>query len=232
MALTVDSTLDEIARIHESKPLFGHPLWTEWGAGELSRTQLRECVKQAGIIPLHNHNYHGRLYVVCPDPKWRERIAEVCYEEGTGRLYANGISHHELYVRLAEALDIGREELYATAYCSGALAFKAYFSAVCGRDFLEGVSAHMLAAEAPVPAHGSRRADALRHHYGLSDDDVMFFTVHEVADEDHAGIGRELLSEFARSEADFRRVLRTVGECLDMMKLMYDSIYETVKATP
>ena len=230
MSLTVETTLAEIAEIHKSKPLFGHPLWTEWGAGTLSREQLQECVKQVGIIPLHNHNYHGRLYVVCPDPKWRVRIAEVCYEEGTGRLYADGVSHHELYVKFAQALGISREDLYATRYCSGAVAFKAYFSAICEKDFLEGVSAHMLAAEAPVPAHGSKRADALRTHYGLSDDDVTFFSVHEVADDDHSGIGRELLSEFANTEEDFQRVLQTVGECLDMMKLMYDSIYDTVKA--
>jgi pyrroloquinoline-quinone synthase len=230
MSLTVETTLAEIAEIHKSKPLFGHPLWTEWGAGTLSRKQLQECVKQVGIIPLHNHNYHGRLYVVCPDPKWRVRIAEVCYEEGTGRLYADGVSHHELYVKFAQAVGISREDLYATRYCSGAVAFKAYFSAICEKDFLEGVSAHMLAAEAPVPAHGSKRADALRTHYGLSDDDVTFFSVHEVADDDHSGIGRELLSEFANTEEDFQRVLQTVGECLDMMKLMYDSIYDTVKA--
>jgi pyrroloquinoline-quinone synthase len=230
MSLTVETTLAEIAEIHKSKPLFGHPLWTEWGAGTLSRKQLQECVKQVGIIPLHNHNYHGRLYVVCPDPKWRVRIAEVCYEEGTGRLYADGVSHHELYVKFAQAVGISREDLYATHYCSGAVAFKAYFSAICEKDFLEGVSAHMLAAEAPVPAHGSKRADALRTHYGLSDDDVTFFSVHEVADDDHSGIGRELLSEFANTEEDFQRVLQTVGECLDMMKLMYDSIYDTVKA--
>ena len=230
MSLTVESTLAEIAEIHKSKPLFGHPLWTEWGAGTLSREQLQECVKQVGIIPLHNHNYHGRLYVICPDPAWRVRIAEVCYEEGTGRLYADGVSHHELYVKFAAALGISREELYATRYCSGAVAFKAYFSQICEKNFLEGVSAHMLAAEAPVPAHGSKRADALRNHYGLTDDDVAFFSVHEVADDDHSGIGRELLSEFAHTEEDFQRVLRTVAECLDMMKLMYDSVYDTVKA--
>jgi len=40
----------------------------------------------------------------------------------------------------------------------------------------------------------------------------------------------DLLSEFATSEEDFQLVLKTVGECLDMMKLMYDSIYDTVKA--
>ena len=52
----------------------------------------------------------------------------------------------------------------------------------------------MLAAEGPVPAHGSRRADALRKYYRLTDEDVRFFTVHQTADEDHTSIGKELLA--------------------------------------
>ena len=227
---TIERTLDDIAAIHRRKPLFAHPLWAAWVEGRLSRPQLREAVKQVGIIPLHNHNYHGRLYVICPDPRWRARIAEVAYEEGTGRLYSDGVSHHELYMRFAEALGIGRKDMYATRYCAGALAFREYFSQVCGRNFLEGVSAHMLAAEAPVPRHGSRRADALRRHYGLDDDAVKFFTVHEVADADHSNIGEELLREFARTDDDHRLVIKTVEEMLDMMKLMYDDIHRTVQA--
>ena len=128
--------------------------------GKLSREQLKEEVRQEGIIPLHNHNYHGRLYVVCPDPKWRARIAEVCFEEGTGRLYANGFSHNDLYLRFGEALGISRDEMWSTRYCAGALALKAYFSDICRRSFLEGVSAHMLAGEAPAPAHVGSRGDA------------------------------------------------------------------------
>jgi len=230
MVMAAEAVLQEIDAIHQRKPLFGHRLWTEFCDGVLSLDQVRETVRQLGIIPLHNHNYHGPLYVVCPDPKWRARIAEVCYEEGTGRLYAGGVSHNELYLRFAEGLGISRDEMWNTDYCAGALAFKAYFSDVCGRDFLEGVSAHMLAAEGPVPAHGSRRADALRKYYGLSDEDVLFFTVHETADEDHTGIGKELLGEFAKSEDDTQRVLRTVEKTIDMMLLMYDDMYRRVEA--
>ncbi|MSP51418.1 MAG: hypothetical protein EXQ91_03370 [Alphaproteobacteria bacterium] len=223
-------TLAEIASIHRRKPLFSHPLWTAWVNGTLTKPQLCETVKQAGIIPLHNHHYHGRLYIVCPDPKWRARIAEVAYEEGTGRLYSDGVSHHELYLQFGEALGIRRKEMYATSYCGGALAFREYFSMICERSFLEGVSAHMLAAEAPVPRHGSKRADALRRHYGLDDKAVKFFTVHEVADEDHSNVGEDLLREFAKTESDHALVLKTVEEMLDMMKFMYDDIFRTVSA--
>ncbi|MGH6797641.1 MAG: hypothetical protein ACREDI_04590 [Roseiarcus sp.] len=35
--------------------------------------------------------------------------------------------------------------------CAVAVAFKAYFEQICGKTLLEGVSAHMLAGEAPIP---------------------------------------------------------------------------------
>jgi pyrroloquinoline-quinone synthase len=234
MTISVDGVLQEVEAIHQRKPRFGHPLWTEFCDGKLSKEQVKAFAKQNGIIPLYNHNYHGRLYVICPDPQWRARIVEVCYEEATGRLYAGGVGHNELYLRYGEALGISRDEMWNADYCAGALAFKAYFSEVCGRDFLEGVSAHMLAAEGSAHtvtnAHGSRRADALIKYYGLTDEGVRFFTVHQSADEDHTSIGRELLGHFAKTDDDVRRVLKTVEETLDLMLLMYDDMYRLVKA--
>ena len=91
MNLDVDKTLARIDEMHAQNRFWKQPMWQGLIEGTLSRPMVREFARQHGIIPLHNHNYHGRLYVVCPDPKWRERIAEVCYEEGTGRLYADGV---------------------------------------------------------------------------------------------------------------------------------------------
>jgi pyrroloquinoline quinone (PQQ) biosynthesis protein C len=229
MALGVDETLREIDEIHRRYPVYHHPLFSEIVEGTLSREQLKEKVRQEGIIPLHNHNYHGRLYVICPNPKWRSRIAEVCYEEGSGKLYAGGVPHSELYLRLGAAVGASREEMMNTAYCSGALGFRSYFTEICGRNFLEGVSAHMLASEAPVPEYSRSQADALKEHYGLTDEDVKFCSVHEVADTDHANVGRELLTEFASTEKDFRLVLKTVEDTVKLMILMHDDIYRCVK---
>ena len=84
-----------------------------------SKKQVQEHIKQFAIIPLFNHGYHGRLYVNCPDPEWRVMLAEVVYEEGTGRLFSDGVSHHELYLRLGEAMDISRDEMRATLLLRG-----------------------------------------------------------------------------------------------------------------
>ena len=92
--------LEEIQAIHDALPRGKHPLWTGLVAGDFSKAQVCELIRQAGIIPLYNNLYHGPLYVICPDPEWRELIAEVVYEEGTGKLFAGGIAHYRLYLRL------------------------------------------------------------------------------------------------------------------------------------
>ena len=148
---SIKSVLDEVQSIHDALPRGQHPLWAELVAGEFSKSQVCELIRQAGIIPLHNHLYHGPLYVICPDPEWREMLAEVVYEEGTGNLFASGQAHYRLYLRLGEAFGISKDEMWNTDYCPEAIAFRSYFHTVCSKNFLEGVSAHMLGAEAPVP---------------------------------------------------------------------------------
>ena len=229
MPLHTQAVLDEIAEIHKRKPYFQHPVWADLVAGTLSLDQVRVLVRQNGIIPLHNHNYHGRLYVVCPEPTWRSRIAEVVYEEGTGRLYAGGRAHWKLYCQFGEAIGITAAQMWNTEYCAGAIAFKAFMSEICGRSFLEGVAAHMLSGEAPVPTQGMGRAEALRKHYGLDDNALAFFIVHQEADEDHSSVGVTLLEEFAPTDEDRRLVLRTVEDTLDMFLFMYDDIYAQVR---
>jgi pyrroloquinoline-quinone synthase len=182
------------------------------------------------VIPLYNHRYHGRLYVVCPDPGWRQKLAEVSYEEATGRLFAGGVPHYELYLRAGEAMGISREEIYGTELCAGAIAFRAYFEYICGKSFLEGVSAHMLAAEAQVPGVSGKVGRALMQRFGLSEHDVAFFTVHDDADKEHSNIGRVLLDQFAKTDDDLRLVVATVRETIDIAALLYDEIYRCVQA--
>ncbi|MBM3510255.1 MAG: iron-containing redox enzyme family protein [Alphaproteobacteria bacterium] len=229
MALTNQDVLDKIHEIHESRPFGEHPTWAGIIDGTFNLAQTREFAKQFGIIPLHNHNYHGRLYVYCPDPGWRAKIAEVVYEEGTGRLYAEGVAHNELYYNFGEAIGIARKDLLKPHYCSGALAFKSYFIQMCERPFLEAVSCHMLAAEAQGPGVFAKLAKNLKKNFKLDDKGVAFWTVHDVADEDHSGVGKELLEQFAKSDSDRQRVLEIVQETVDMTFLLYDDMYRSIK---
>lgn len=225
-----EETLRRIEDIHRAKPRAGHPLWQALLGQKLSKAQVREHVKQFSIIPLYNHLYHGRLYVICPDPEWRSMLAEVCYEEGTGKLFAGGIAHHFLYLRLGEALGIGKEEMYATRFCPEAIALRAYFEYICGKNILEGVAGHMLGAEAQVPGTSGRVGIALKAQFGLSDDDIAFYSVHEEADEEHTSIGRRLLERFAERDEDLDLVVQTVQDMVDVHYVCYDGIYRRVQA--
>lgn len=230
MALTTKAVLEEIDRIHRNKPIYGHPLWAGMLDDTHSREQIRYFCRQHGAIPLHNHNYHGRLYVICPDPSWREQIAEVSYEEATGRLFAGGVSHHKLYLDYAAALGLTKEEMYETKFCAGVQAFVAYFSMICGKTFLEGVASHMLGGEAPIPGTYGRIAERLKARFGFDDKDVAYWVVHDTADDEHSDVGVRLLDQFATNDGERELVIDTVRTTVDIMHIMYDDIWRHMQA--
>ncbi len=227
--LTVERTLERVAKIHSDKPYHQHPLWKGLVEGTFSKNQIKAFAQQYGIIPLWNHNYHGRLYVICPNANWRKRIAEVVYEEGTGALFSDGVSHNELYLNFGADLGLTADELLNTAYCPESIAFRSYFQEKCGSTFLEGVSSHMLAAEAQGPGVFVHMAETFKRCYQMSDKGVAFWVIHDIADGDHSSIGEELLADFATTEAERELVIKTVAETNDMTFLLYDGIYRCMQ---
>lgn len=225
MALTTDDVLKRIDGIHEAKPMHGHPLWAGMVEGSWTLEQTRYICQQHGGIPLHNHNYHGNLYVICPDPAWRELIAEVAYEESTGRIFSDGVSHHRLYLDFAAGLGLKSSEMYDPPYCAGVVAFQAWFTNICKKSFLEGVAAHMLAGEAAIPGLYGDIAATLRRKFGLDDKAVAYWIIHDHADGEHSDVGRRLLDQFATNHQERELVLRTVELMLDVQRLMYSDIH-------
>lgn len=230
MTLTTQGVLDRISEIHKELPMYGHPLWTGMVEGTWNLEQSRYICQQHGGIPLHNHNYHGNLYVICPDPAWRELIAEVAFEEATGRLMSNGVSHHRLYLDYAKGMGLTPEQMYDPPYCAGVVAFQAYFTQICSKSFLEGVAAHMLAGEAAIPGLYIKIARNLQEQFGLSDEEVAYWVIHDSADEEHSDVGRKLLDQFARTEDERRLVLKTVRQMLEIQHLMYDDVHKNTVA--
>src|SRR5437867_2967084 len=148
MTMSTDQLLQKIEELQQKYYGTPSPVYEMLCSGRMTRRQLQEFIGQWSVFPLYNQNYHGRLYVGCPDHRWRSRIAEVVYEEGTGRLFAGGVSHHELYLRHAEELGISREEIYNWPLCAEGVGYMSWFSNICGRSFIEGASAHMPGGEA------------------------------------------------------------------------------------
>jgi pyrroloquinoline-quinone synthase len=225
MPKTVDATLKLVKESLSEYAWANQPMYHALMNEKLNNKQLQYFAMQWSVFPLHNHHYHGNLYVHCPNAAWRRRIAEVVYEEGTGRLFANDLEHSQLWYLFSDAVGVSREQMATFQFCPGALAMRVYFEWICCRTFLEGVSAHMLAGEAQVPGVMGKIARNLQKQNGLSTETVSFFDVHEVADEDHSSVGYDLLADFAKSEADFDLVIRTVRDYLGIERLMNDDIY-------
>ena len=224
MGITNQEVLGSIAKMHRDQPMYGHPLWTGMVEGRWNLEQTRYLCKQHGGIPLHNHNYHGNLYTICPDPEWREMIAEVAYEEATGRLFSDGVSHHKLYLNFAKGLGLEPEEMYDPPYCPGVIAFQAYFTNICRKTFLEGVAAHMLAGEAAIPGLYIQIAHKLQEKFGLDDEAVAYWVIHDSADEEHSDVGKKLLDQYATTDKERQLVIKTAKQMLDVQHLMYDDM--------
>jgi len=227
--LGVEETLSEVKRLHKALPFDTHPLWQGLVEGKFNLKQVQEFARHFGIIPLHDHNYHGRLYVICPNMAWRERLAEVVYEEGTGRLFANGIGHNKLYLQFGAEIGLSASELLNVDYCPEATTFKTFFSDRCSHNIVEGISCHMLAAEAQGPGLYLHLAERLKKDFGLTDAGVAFWVIHDIADSDHSSVGEELLADFAKTEADRQLVIKTVRETLEATQLLYNGILARVK---
>ena len=104
--------------------------------------------------------------------------------------------------------------------------FQAYFTSICSKSFLEGVAAHMLAGEAAIPGLYIKIARKLQEQFGLSDEAVAYWVIHDSADEEHSDVGVKLLDQYAKTEEDRRLVLKIVRQMLEIQQLMYDDIYK------
>jgi pyrroloquinoline quinone (PQQ) biosynthesis protein C len=224
------AVIKQLDAIHATKPRSKHPLWIALMAGTLNRKQVAEHLRQFSAIPLYNHLFHGPLYVNCPDPRWRKRMAEVVFEEGTGGIYSNGIPHYELYLRLGKAFGITPDEMYSTPLCAGSTAIRAYLAHMSSRSFLEGMSALSLGAEAQVPGVSGKVSQTMMDHYGLSRDDAMFYIVHEEADKDHSSGALEFLERFATTDEDVETAIRAVRDTVELSWLMYEDIWRCVQS--
>jgi pyrroloquinoline-quinone synthase len=194
----------------------GHPLWFKIQKGELGRTQLQGFAKQFFLQVREFPRAVSALHSRCPDASERVKLAESLYEEETGRL-SNTKAHPELFLDFTTALGLEREEVLTAAPLASTAALIHWFEyATKILPFLEGVAAINLAAEGQVVGAFGAFARGLETHYGLSERDVAFWDVHELADADHADVGDSIVIRHATTDEVQRRVQATVRTSLGM----------------
>ncbi len=202
----------------------GHPLWFKIQHGQLTRAQLQRFAKQFFLQVVEFPRAVSALHSRCTDRVERVKLAESLYEEETGRLSGTK-AHPELFLDFTSALGLARDEVLAAAPLASTAALIHWFEyATKILPFLEGVAAINLAAEGQVVGAFGPFARGLQSHYALSEHDVAFWDVHELADADHSDVGDSIVVRHATTDELQRRVQATVRTSLGMWWQFFDGM--------
>ena len=221
------SELDALIKRLErnNRTLKSHPTIEKIERGELSMPQLRHWATQLFIGNKgHNANILGLIYAKCDDFPARKSIVENLIEEELGRVSGVNRSHPELYLEFGEALGIRRDELLNAPMTPDATAMVHWMYWLADSKpwyvTLAGIS---LGSELFNPDAYVRVIDGLQRHYGLSDDAVLFFSVHVKVDKDHgdssAGSIFKAIPESAAAET-----LWAVESHIEFMRRLWSDI--------
>jgi pyrroloquinoline quinone (PQQ) biosynthesis protein C len=183
--LQLKALIEKLER--RSRTLRSHPTIEKIERGELSKAQLRHWATQLFIgNKAHNANILGLIYAKCDDFPARKAIVENLIEEELGRVSGVGRSHPELYLEFGEALGISRDELLGATMTADATAMVHWMYWLAeSKPWYVTLAGISLGSELFNPDAYVRVIDGLRRHYQMTDEQLLFFSVHVKVDKDH-----------------------------------------------
>lgn len=210
--------------IRSRRSFGGHPLWFKIQEGRLSSFQLQGFAKQFFLQVREFPRAVSALHSRCPDREERVKLAESVYEEETGRL-SGSKPHPELFLDFCAGLGLSRDEVLGAAPLPSTAALIHWFEySTKILPFLEGVAAINLAAEGQVVGAFGPFALALQKHYGLSEPEVAFWDVHELADAEHSEVGDHIVVTHATTDELQGGIRRAVETSLGMWWQFFDGM--------
>ena len=85
--------------------------------------------------------------------------------------------------------------------------------------------ASALVNETMVCRYSEEHITALRHHYGLNDKQIQFFTVHAVADQEHTAMASEVIAKHAQSKRQQELVCDAARHMVRFKIAKFEGIY-------
>lgn len=215
-----------------------HP-WSEaWVAGRLTRRLLGEWTKQHYHYVDPTVRLYGRILSNCPDEEARALILESLNEE-EGVLGTEGFAparHAELLLQFGEHCGMPRDEIKNAPQRGEVLPETLGLQSWCYRQshrpFVEALATIFVGLESQVPQIYARTTPPLVEKYGFTEEEIVFFRLHIVADEEHGERGFEIVDKYADTPALRTSCLRLVKEATVMRRLYLDGLYNKYLAAP
>ena len=215
-----------------------HP-WSEaWTSGKLNRALLGEWTKQHFHYVGLFSQWLGTVYGSCPHWEVQQFLLEnIAEEEG---MVGNGdfapVRHAELLLDFAEACGKPRAEIL-NAQTNGellpeTLGLQSWCFRQSHRPFVEALAGLLVGLESQVPAIYAKTTPPLLEKYGFTDDEVVFFKLHIVADAEHGERGFQIVEQYATTDEQRATCVRLVKDATAMRRLYLDGLYNKYLAKP
>ncbi len=174
-----------------------HPLVNGLENGSITTPQLQLFTEQFYLHISKMLPWIGAIYVRCPHEDVRTSLVKNLAEECTG-YETQTDAHPELLLQFAQALGSDTDAIRTAEQRPAGRRVTDYFEfmGLC-RDWYVPLSAIGIGLESFVPETFTRMVAAFKDNYGMSDEDVIFWTMHILADQDHGDEGIEMVENYA-----------------------------------
>jgi pyrroloquinoline quinone (PQQ) biosynthesis protein C len=202
IATPIIDRLDSVVNDFVRRTRFFHEPLTR-GRAEMFAMQHRLNTRQRNSV------LKLRVATNCPDWNIRLGIIKACTEEIIAdHEHGGGRSHWVILEELGIRIGLKRSAIQeARPLVSTQLCWLAWEALMSNRHWLEGMVANTCAERSNIPGYGKgifRKHGwfGLERHrwgklFGLSDDELEFFELHEEADIEHSNFGWNTIAEYA-----------------------------------
>ena len=216
---TLRKTLEE--QLTLSHPIF-RELFTEGRNWEL----LKLITLEGYQITRYFLEYIENLHFRCPLPVHKRRLLFNMFEEETGR-FSKTKNHVELmqdFIR-AQGIDDAERDAWTPSEATSELVDYRLRNCCSAETYHIGAAAVMIASEGQSleTRAGEARHTLLAKTYGLSEQDTLFFSVHQREDVGHVAEGIQLVSELCTTVKMQQEALHSVRHTCRLFWNMYES---------
>jgi pyrroloquinoline-quinone synthase len=174
--------------------LLMHPYYRAWTNGELTQDDLRAYASQYYRHIEAFPEYLAQLEERLPEGNLRARIRQN-REDELGAMSNDGRSHSDLWLDFAAGMGADEKEVRAIKPLPEMKQLVDSFEQVAQTGAVVEALAAFCAYESQVPRIAKEKAIGLKDRYGASARTYKYFSVHTIADVEHAKVWHELIDQ-------------------------------------
>ncbi|MFJ8695798.1 TenA family transcriptional regulator [Streptomyces roseolilacinus] len=230
-----DEFRDQLERTLHDKLTLNHPMFDIlFDAEKRDLHTLQKVALQGYQLTKHFLDYIETLFYFCPkEGRHKRRLLFNLYEEETGRI-SKTKNHVDLMQDFIRAIGVDDATRDAETALPNTQELIDYRMKACKNPetYHIGAAAVMIASEGQnLETRGAEARDSIfKRVYGLKDEDLLFFSVHQAEDVHHVRHGLDLVSDICTTEKMQEEALYAVSHTCDLFYNMYEGIYQEYKA--